>query len=150
MSKRRLIRKAKVDLNKLASAISHLTIGELRQLINKLNSETNGGWEYITPHDMDELDDYFKFTSVRDCLQTFTHYEFDIDDPYWVFNDNEPTSYSRGGLHEWIASCTGDFIELADDVMRHMNSKSFRDGIPNQIKNLAMTMETNKKEGGDE
>lgn len=131
------------DYSALAEVIGGLSISDLRLLIDEINDVERGGWYHIIPYSIEEIDEFVDTASMGayELLKQFEKWEFDINDPYFVWDDEQAKSMDKTALLDWIDDSTRGFEELAEVVMRQLGSKSFRDSIPVAVKNAAMELE---------
>ncbi len=131
------------DYSVLAEVIGGLSISDLRLLINEINDVERGGWDHIVPYSIEEIDEFVDTASMGayELLKQFEKWEFDINDHYFVWDDEQAKSMDKTALLDWIDDSTRGFEELAEVVMRQLGSKSFRDSIPVAVKNTAMELE---------
>ncbi len=131
------------DYSALTDVIGSLSISDMRSLIQEINDAENGGWYHIIPYTIDEIDEFVDTASMGayELLKMFDKWDFDINDPYFVWDDEQAKSMSKTAVLDWIDESTNGFKELAEVVMRQLGSKSFRDSIPAAVKNAAMELE---------
>ncbi len=140
------------DYSALVDVIGGLSISDLRSLITEINDVEHGGWYHIIPYNIEEIDDVMGNTNlgVYELLKQFDKWEFDVNDPYFVWDDEQAKSMSKTAVLDWIDESTGGFNELAEVIMRQLGSKSFRDSIPVAVKNAAMELEEEQEANENE
>lgn len=136
----KLMRTASVGMDELVTVISELSIDGLRELINALNA-ARGGWLHIYPHNVTDIDDFFEFSTVSECLEKFNEYNFNINDEYFFWDDERPWSVpDEVGVREWIEESTNDYAELAEDVMNLFHVNGFLDALPEAVMDAAKAL----------
>ena len=97
---------------------------------------------------MEELGEYdfgFDKKNIYDVLQFFKDAKdiynqnaFDVNYPFFVIDDMQPKSCHKNSLRDFIYDSTNDLMDLAEVIVRNINNKTFRDSLPENIKELAM------------
>jgi len=144
---KRLMKRTASKENDIANALGGLSFDKLIDVIMAVN-EVSGGYDHLIPHPMEELGEYDFGIDKNDTYKVLQFFkkatdidiqnEFDVMSPYFVIDDMQPRSCTKDVMRSFIYESTNDLMDLAEVIVRNIDSKSFRDSLPENIKELAM------------
>ena len=145
--KKRLMRRTASKEDDIANALGGLSFDKLIDVIIAIN-EVSGGYDHLIPHPMEELGEYDFGIDKNDTYKVLQFFKkakdiynqnaFDVSYPFFVIDDMQPKSCHKNSLRDFIYDSTSDLMELAEAIVRNIDSKSFRDSLPEVIKKIAM------------
>lgn len=127
-------------------AVDGLVGGQLMDLARAVNDYTNGSYEALLYYPMEDLDIMVKqSSSVYDLLyevkrewQDADGGPFDIERDYFRFPYPGDNNVESADIQHVEAEIAGYLDELIDDVIGLADGKSFRDSLPDAVKNALL------------